>query len=87
MWKNFLLHVVNLFDFSLLQPDIVQRTLWQLYMLKEDLEMSGLQSVTTGYCSADTVAVVHVKGRPRDVGTSVCYNRILFSGHCGSCTC
>ena len=41
MWKNFLLHVVNLFDFSLLRPDIVQRTLWQLYMLKEDLEMSG----------------------------------------------
>lgn len=41
MWKNFLLHMVNLFDFSLIRPEIVQRTMWQLHMLKEDIEMTG----------------------------------------------
>lgn len=39
--KNFLVHLVNMFDFSLLSPDNVQRTMWQLYTMKEDLELSA----------------------------------------------
>lgn len=41
LWKNFLLHMTNLFDFSLIRQEILQRTMWQLYMLKDDLEMMG----------------------------------------------
>lgn len=63
MWKNFLLHVVNLFDFSLLHPDIVQRTLWQLYMVKEDLEMSGPGTKAPGPGTGSEVAV---KEEPSD---------------------
>lgn len=39
--KNFEIHLVNMFDFSLITPDVVQRTMWQLYTVKEDWEMSG----------------------------------------------
>ncbi|XP_053383076.1 polycomb protein suz12-B-like [Mercenaria mercenaria] len=39
--KNYLIHLVNMFDFGLVTPDIVQRTMWQLYTVRDDLEMSG----------------------------------------------
>ncbi|KAH3873319.1 polycomb protein suz12-like [Dreissena polymorpha] len=40
--KNFELHLVNMFDYSLIAPEIVQRTMWQLYTVRDDLEMSGV---------------------------------------------
>ena len=61
MWKNFLLHVVNLFDFSLLHPDIVQRTLWQLYMLKEDLEMAAPGTKIPGLQGSSSEMAVKVE--------------------------
>ena len=36
--------MVNLFDFSLIRPEIVQRTMWQLHMVKEDLEMTSAEA-------------------------------------------
>jgi polycomb protein SUZ12 len=45
--KNYLIHLVNMFDFSLVSPDIVQRTMWQLYTIKDDLEMSGQLSTSS----------------------------------------
>lgn len=34
LYKNFILHMVNLFDFSLIRPEEVQRALLQLEQLK-----------------------------------------------------
>lgn len=45
--KNFLIHLVNMFDFGLIAPDIVQRTMWQLYTVKEDMEMTGQIATTS----------------------------------------
>ncbi|KAL3876031.1 hypothetical protein ACJMK2_033918 [Sinanodonta woodiana] len=35
--RNFLLHMMNLFDFSLIKPEVVHRAVWQLEMLKEEM--------------------------------------------------
>ena len=35
--RNFMLHMVNLFDFSLIGPDIVQRTMSVLENLKDEM--------------------------------------------------
>ena len=37
LFHNFLLHVVNLFDFGLVRPDTVTRTMMQLYWLQHRL--------------------------------------------------
>ncbi|XP_041362873.1 polycomb protein suz12-like [Gigantopelta aegis] len=35
--RNFILHMVNLFDFSLIRPEVVQRTIGQIECLKEEM--------------------------------------------------
>ncbi|XP_052789005.1 polycomb protein suz12-like [Mya arenaria] len=40
--KNFILHLSSLYDYSLISLDIVQRSMWQLYTVQDDLETAGL---------------------------------------------
>ncbi|KAK6171410.1 hypothetical protein SNE40_019604 [Patella caerulea] len=39
--RNFTIHLVNMFDFSLIKPENVQRCVSQLEMMKEELEMNS----------------------------------------------
>ena len=37
LYQNFILHMVNLFDFSITRPEVVQRTVAALDKFREDL--------------------------------------------------
>ncbi|KAL4239950.1 Polycomb protein suz12 [Mactra antiquata] len=50
--RNFLIHLVNMFDFGLITPDIIQRTMWQLYTVKDDMEMNG--QISSGVIKQET---------------------------------
>ena len=40
--QNFVLHLVNLYDFGLVKPDVVIRTVTQIYRLSHKMDSDGL---------------------------------------------
>ena len=55
--RNFLLHVINLYDFGLVRPEVVYRTVMHLLTLRNKLEADGLlpAPVGAGKCTASNV--------------------------------
>lgn len=55
--RNFLLHVINLYDFGLVRPEVVYRTVMHLLTLRNKLEADGLLPAPTGTgkCTASNV--------------------------------
>ena len=45
LYRNFMLHVINMYDFSLISPSVVVRTLLQLDRLNDSMAREGAKEV------------------------------------------
>ena len=69
--RNFLLHVVNLYDFGLVRPEVVYRTVMHLLTLRNKLEADGLLPAPTGAgkCTASNVPWQSTRQQASDNGS------------------
>ncbi len=57
--RNFVMHLTNLYDFGLIKPDVVRRTVMQLFKLRDRLEHGEDHRVMTNSGVAGTSSRSH----------------------------